>query len=544
MADYVKCPKCGRAMTLRNGKYGKFWGCCGYPQCNGIRKFVAPPANAPTGPRKVVVGTSEQDVIWDAILNDEAHVIVNALAGTGKSFTCREFLWRLPASSQLRVLYLAFSKAIVEEFKQDVPPWVEISTLNAIGHKICCRAYKSSFAKDKIMGIVDALWQPSSKAEVDFRLDLIFAIKGLVDLARGYLIDAENVEALRELVLRHDVDIDAEFEELFWKLVPQVLAKDKASTHVIDYADQLWLPVVNNLPCQQYDLILVDEAQDLNACQHALVLKLLAPNGRCVIVGDVNQAIFGWRGSDVDSIANLTAELAKRGTVKEFPLTISQRCPLVAVDAAQEEVPEYKAKPGADKGELVETTMKDYVDKLTSGDMVICRVNAPLCHIAYSLIKRGQRAVIRGRDIGSGLRALIRKLKATDLNGLLVALDHWQAEETAKYAGSRFAEQHAQNVEDKADCIRALAEEARDLIELNANIDKVFADFDESGKPRDAVVLSSIHRAKGLEAQRVIWAYPEIECRASQEWQARQERNLRYVAKTRTKHTLVYARQK
>lgn len=539
MSDYVKCPKCNRAMTPRNGKFGPFWGCTGFPYCKGIRKFVKAPVEEYK--REVVVGTAEQDTIWDALLNDDCHVIVNALAGTGKSFTCREALWRLPADSQLRVVYLAFSKAIVEEFRPKCPPWCEVSTLNAIGHKICCRAYKSTFAKDKIIGIVDALWQPSSKAEVDFRNDLTFAIKGMVDLARGYLVEPSDVETLRELVIRHDIDIDAEFEDLFWKLVPQVIAQDKASTHVIDYADQLWLPVANNLPCPQYDLILIDEAQDLNACQHALVLKLLAPGGRVAVVGDVNQAIFGWRGSDTESIANLTAELAKRGTVKEFPLTISQRCPIVAVEDAQEEVPEYKAKPGAERGEIIETTIKDFVDKLASGDMVICRVNAPLCHIAYTCIKRGQRAVIRGRDIGQGLRALIRKLKPSDLNGLLVSLDHWQAEETAKYAGSRFAEQHAQNVEDKADCIRALAEEARDLIELNANIDKVFADFDESGKPRDAVVLSSIHRAKGLEAHRVVWAYPEIECRANQEWQARQERNLRYVAKTRTKHTTVKA---
>lgn len=27
------CPKCGRAMKLRDGKYGEFWGCSGYPNC-------------------------------------------------------------------------------------------------------------------------------------------------------------------------------------------------------------------------------------------------------------------------------------------------------------------------------------------------------------------------------------------------------------------------------------------------------------------------------------------------------------------------------
>jgi len=33
------CPKCGKAMAKRNGKFGEFWGCTGFPQCNGTRKI-------------------------------------------------------------------------------------------------------------------------------------------------------------------------------------------------------------------------------------------------------------------------------------------------------------------------------------------------------------------------------------------------------------------------------------------------------------------------------------------------------------------------
>ena len=29
-----KCPKCGRSLVLRNGKYGKFYGCSDYPNCD------------------------------------------------------------------------------------------------------------------------------------------------------------------------------------------------------------------------------------------------------------------------------------------------------------------------------------------------------------------------------------------------------------------------------------------------------------------------------------------------------------------------------
>lgn len=33
-----KCPKCGKSLTIRDGKYGKFIGCTGYPKCNYVRK--------------------------------------------------------------------------------------------------------------------------------------------------------------------------------------------------------------------------------------------------------------------------------------------------------------------------------------------------------------------------------------------------------------------------------------------------------------------------------------------------------------------------
>ena len=33
-----KCPFCGGELTLRNGKYGRFWGCSNYPKC----KFTRP----------------------------------------------------------------------------------------------------------------------------------------------------------------------------------------------------------------------------------------------------------------------------------------------------------------------------------------------------------------------------------------------------------------------------------------------------------------------------------------------------------------------
>jgi superfamily I DNA/RNA helicase len=57
------------------------------------------------------------------------------------------------------------------------------------------------------------------------------------------------------------------------------------------------------------------------------------------------------------------------------------------------------------------------------------------------------------------------------------------------------------------------------------------------------IILSSVHRAKGLEADRVVLVEPHLlgsSKYATQEWQKTQEVNLKYVALTRAKTTLVF----
>jgi DNA helicase-2/ATP-dependent DNA helicase PcrA len=49
----------------------------------------------------------------------------------------------------------------------------------------------------------------------------------------------------------------------------------------------------------RFRALLVDEAQDLCALQHALVEALAAPDGAVTFAGDDDQAIYGWRGGDV-----------------------------------------------------------------------------------------------------------------------------------------------------------------------------------------------------------------------------------------------------
>jgi superfamily I DNA/RNA helicase len=83
--------------------------------------------------------------------------------------------------------------------------------------------------------------------------------------------------------------------------------KDHMSTQGLrDYTDQLVDAIKflkeNPEEIPQFDHVLVDEYQDVNAMQIELI-HLLKP-GNLFAVGDPRQAIFGWRGSDINYILN------------------------------------------------------------------------------------------------------------------------------------------------------------------------------------------------------------------------------------------------
>jgi len=51
IASDVVCPNCGRAMIIRSGRFGKFLGCSGYPECKTIvkmKKNARPPEKQQT----------------------------------------------------------------------------------------------------------------------------------------------------------------------------------------------------------------------------------------------------------------------------------------------------------------------------------------------------------------------------------------------------------------------------------------------------------------------------------------------------------------
>lgn len=92
----------------------------------------------------------------------------------------------------------------------------------------------------------------------------------------------------------------------------------------VDFDDLIKLPV--ELFEQQHEVLhrwqnklkylLIDEYQDTNQCQYRLVKLLTGPEARFTAVGDDDQAIYGWRGADVENLHQLTQDYSRLKVIK------------------------------------------------------------------------------------------------------------------------------------------------------------------------------------------------------------------------------------
>ncbi len=92
----------------------------------------------------------------------------------------------------------------------------------------------------------------------------------------------------------------------------------------VDFDDLIGLPV--KLFSEHPDIadkwqnrlryLLVDEYQDTNACQYQLLKLLTGVRAQFTAVGDDDQAIYGWRGADIDNLRKLPAEFPSLKVIK------------------------------------------------------------------------------------------------------------------------------------------------------------------------------------------------------------------------------------
>jgi len=493
-----------------------------------------------------------QAAIFKAVAETGDSLIINAGAGCGKTVTIvgsTKYLRR-----DLQVAFVAFNKPIAVELQRRVPANVKAGT--------CHSFWFSALRKHMGGGNVDVdarkTWRVIKDEVGEREAELYGAyINKMVGLGKGagigYLVP-NTVQSWANLADHHDVWLEAQEadETRAFELCRFVLEKSNQMAKdlkVVDFDDMLFLSLVWNVRCWQYDVVYVDEAQDTNAVQVALFKRMVKPGGRLIAVGDPHQAIYGFRGADAEAMDRIREEFGCR----ELPLSVSYRCAKKVVEAAQRYVPHLEWHDSAPEGRVdrlnclpltaMEPEGMEPVAALTVDDAILCRVTAPLVEQAYALIRQSMSCRILGRDIGVGLVSLVKKMRARNISGLITKLDEYASREIANLT-SRGKEDKAQAVSDKVDTLMViidnLDENSRTIPKLIEAIEALFAD---NGRDKKLLTLATVHKAKGMEWDRVFiigrdqfmpskWA--------RKEWQRVQEDNLIYVAYTRAKRELFF----
>ena len=497
-----------------------------------------------------------QTAIFADVENTTCNLAIDAVAGSGKTTTLVEVSNRLPRSK--RVVFLAFNKHIVNELQSRMQG-VECKTIHSLGYGACAAGYtrgKIRMDEHKVGDLIDQMLDTAQDVPLAVFGQFKKVVREIVDKGRLTLCDLGNTRAV-DAMLDHfgiladlvtaaqnaDVGVDYLVTRAI-KVARKVLDRSNdlyTRKGVIDFTDMIYLPAAKALPVKKYDVVLIDEAQDLNAAQLTVVLAAAGNRGRIIAVGDPKQAIMGFSGAANDSFDNIV----ERTRAKVLPLSLCYRCPTSHLDMARELVPHIEAAPNAAEGQIERITFDLAHQIVREGDLFICRRNAPLIGAALKLIAKGVQARVRGRNIAAGLVKMI-----DDASKITVAdSGSWRATFTKQLtrlidikiemlAAKEHTEIAQETVRDQGECVFTFldgAPEIGDVETLKTRLEALFADEGA------AVWLSSIHRAKGLEADRVLILDPdriEITRKGMLDWQREQERNLHYVALTRAKKSL------
>mgnify|MGYP000435089262 CR=1 FL=1 len=469
--------------------------------------------------------TPQQEVVFDWCENGDRSANVIARAGTGKSTT----IVHGARYCEGKTLVAAFNKSAAEELKSRLPATVDAKTGHGLGMGLIIQSYgKPTVDENKAKVIIGDILVEMGRTIVEdgelvARTAEKNAIAKLVSRAKNTLMEApadlERLAYMMDLV----EDESGRSASLMADVTIKALARCLDQKDVIDFDDMPWIPVKMGLRPQRYDTVLVDEAQDTNACSRTLYEGVMKSRGRFGAVGDDRQAIYAFRGADSTALDLI----AKAHNSIILPLTVTFRCGKNIVQHVKHIVPDYEAAPGNEDGVVRVGSAFD----ARPGDFVIARSNAPLVRRCVDLVKAGVPAMVLGRDLQGSAEAMIRRSRASDVRGLESWVVAWSEKEATKLAKKGY-DDLAGIIRDKASMLLALCEGAESIAEVSDRVRTIFGE----GDAKTRVVFGTAHRMKGLERDRVFVLESGFRLDAQP---GSQESNLYYVACTRALHELV-----
>lgn len=541
--------------------------------------------------------TYQQNILDFFLNNPQSNMLVNALAGSGKSTTA----CMLSEHSKTSDLYIAFNASVVEEFKKKIKnPKTKVMTMHSLAYSIMLynveQESKDSEEKPKGFG--------SQRSKRTVSLDnfkphkildeeitkrygryIEFAKRGflkdnyvnLYNLCRLTLTDMSSNKDVSRLIDDHVLflyygdegysapDISEITSTL--KILDTKSRQQFETQGIIDFTDMLWI-TFNKLKYDNWEVpywalytnIYCDEVQDFSNIQLNFLKFIKRAKGRYVFIGDFHQAIYNFAGANAQAFNQIPKMFAP---VETFDLPICYRCAKSHLSRVNREygipiLPCDDAPLG-----FVKTIDKNKISEYAkAGDMVISRKNKWIAEVVLDLARNGTPIFIEDKEMVGAIKRQILSSKCTSVG----TLEKFLQKVISNYNKKLF-EIVSKNVREggheeerleavaetnsKIDNTSFLLEILEGYLENHTSSDSVskFSDFVDkllnTTPSPDCVRLCSIHKAKGLEATNVFVlneAKINFDFRNSKE-QNVQEKNLSYIATTRAKEGLYLVKE-
>ncbi len=254
------------------------------------QKPPSPMLRAPTGTADVPDDVNPAQ--WQAINYRDGHLLIVAGPGTGKTHTLTYRVAHMTANVKPEnILAITFTNKAAEEMHERlhrrIPEAAEEMQIGTF-HSFCLQLLRRFIdrtglppdftiaAPDEIIELARRIWPQHSASQRRDTLEEISQWK-----SRGVTHTTPDLIATYDRTL-HDNGMLNLYDLL------------RESVRLLRDAED-----IGNQTRRDCRLIFVDEYQDINAAQHALLRELVQDDVVITAIGDPNQAIYGFRGADL-----------------------------------------------------------------------------------------------------------------------------------------------------------------------------------------------------------------------------------------------------
>lgn len=503
--------------------------------------------------------TDEQIAIFEYAVKGPFNMIVEAVAGAGKTTTLVECVKRMPRDK--RIFLLAHNKSTRDELKnrinkkpegEEVPDFdnVTILTLHGLGWRLFKEHFDETptinenkyrnYINRNINEIASDIYTSLSRAKKMLYRANVFDI---LDKARQNLKQSEK--EIRKLGERkYGINFVADEPHFIAKIIKWG-AENRTE---IDYQDLLYFPHYFGYFTKQYlaDVVMLDEAQDASIAQLDVISRCTKRNTRLFAFGDKDQMINNWCGATDEAFEMISDENLFRRPAVKLPLTVNHRCGKKIIEYAKQFVnndikPEDDAEDGIVRHDVS-------FSEIIEGDMVLCRNTYPLMDVYRKCVAAGKRVYFRGEGLGE---TLVQEADSVDCDTIAEVISNLKRRLIATWDFITVSE----GIDEKESMVNPRVVSILDTIRTMESLPRTvetkkdlakFAQDMFSNEGRDGIQLSTIHRAKGLEADNVFIICPSLvpSRLATLDWELKEEQNLQYVMCTRAKHSLNFVSEK